>query len=286
MLHVVDASNPQAEEHIQAVNAVLKELGCDEKPTLLVLNKIDRVQDHTILATLANHHPRSVEISAANGRGLDRLREAVIEVIGEDFAEAVIETDIGNGKVLGVSCRPRRDSSSGIRRFEGDHPLPSAQTPSLPHRRAGSDGEAIVGNQWPASPFVAVVIAISAPMPWAVIRRDARKMAETRRAAKSCAVPGLGGRSTLLHRFPGRLLQNRRFIIGQLHAAHASAGYIGAAVKERCDDRTGRQVAAVLGIVRVPGGLAMRSFGWLFRTFSYACATGMTFALIRFAASV
>src|SRR5947209_8444874 len=44
LLHVVDASNPQAEEHIRAVNGVLKELGCGDKATLLVLNKLDRLQ--------------------------------------------------------------------------------------------------------------------------------------------------------------------------------------------------------------------------------------------------
>src|SRR4029077_17875003 len=36
LLHVVDASNPHAEEQIAAVNLVLKEIGCDDKPALLV----------------------------------------------------------------------------------------------------------------------------------------------------------------------------------------------------------------------------------------------------------
>src|SRR5437588_10142117 len=43
--HVVDAGDPSAEERVKAVNGVLKELGCSDKPTLLVLNKIDRVRD-------------------------------------------------------------------------------------------------------------------------------------------------------------------------------------------------------------------------------------------------
>src|SRR5437588_6330060 len=45
LLHVVDASNPQAEEQIKAVNKVLADLGCGDKPTLLVLNKVDRISD-------------------------------------------------------------------------------------------------------------------------------------------------------------------------------------------------------------------------------------------------
>src|SRR5256714_13307943 len=45
LLHVVDASSPFAEEQIKAVNGVLKELGCADKPTPLGLNKIDPIQE-------------------------------------------------------------------------------------------------------------------------------------------------------------------------------------------------------------------------------------------------
>ena len=67
LLHVVDASSPHAEEHIDAVNKVLQELGCDKQPTLLVLNKVDRVVDPSILHVLQKRHRRSVAISAATG---------------------------------------------------------------------------------------------------------------------------------------------------------------------------------------------------------------------------
>ena len=43
LLHVVDVSHPQAEEQIQAVNTVLEEIGAAGKPTLMVFNKIDRL---------------------------------------------------------------------------------------------------------------------------------------------------------------------------------------------------------------------------------------------------
>src|SRR2546421_9081141 len=43
LLHVVDASNPAAEQHIAAVNGVLRELGCVDKPTLLLRKKVDRL---------------------------------------------------------------------------------------------------------------------------------------------------------------------------------------------------------------------------------------------------
>ena len=43
LLHVVDISHPQAEEQIAAVNAVLAEIGAGEKSTIMVLNKMDRL---------------------------------------------------------------------------------------------------------------------------------------------------------------------------------------------------------------------------------------------------
>ena len=97
---MVDAGNPTAEDQIKAVNLVLKEIGCADKATLLVLNKVDRVQDRSYLDVLMKHHPRAVCISAATGQGIDELREAVIECLSEDFAEADIMTSAANGKVL------------------------------------------------------------------------------------------------------------------------------------------------------------------------------------------
>src|SRR5204863_146677 len=55
LLHVVDASNPTAEDQIAAVNRVLEEIGCAGKATLLVLNKVDRVKDRSFLDVLKKH---------------------------------------------------------------------------------------------------------------------------------------------------------------------------------------------------------------------------------------
>jgi GTP-binding protein HflX len=100
LLHVVDASNPHAEEHIQSVQRVLAELDCDKKPTLLVLNKVDRVTDLSLVQVLEKHHPRSVAVSAATGKGLDLLCDAVIEMLMADFAHVAVDVPAANGKVL------------------------------------------------------------------------------------------------------------------------------------------------------------------------------------------
>ena len=100
LLHVVDASNPQAEQHIAAVNSVLSELDCADKPTILVLNKVDRIADRAQLLVLIAQHPRSVAVSGLTGEGITLLEDAVMNALAADFAEAEVITDSGNGRVL------------------------------------------------------------------------------------------------------------------------------------------------------------------------------------------
>lgn len=100
LLHVVDASNPAAEEQIKSVMEVLEELGCAAKPTLLVLNKIDRLTDRTALHLLSAAHPKAVAISGATGEGIGDLCDAVIAALTADFIEARIVTAASNGRVL------------------------------------------------------------------------------------------------------------------------------------------------------------------------------------------
>jgi GTP-binding protein HflX len=100
LLHVVDASSPEAERQIQAVKAVLAELGLEDHPTLLVLNKADKVPDRSYLDVLKAHHRDSVAISAALGEGLDRLEAAVRDALGQRALEAEVEIGVANGRIL------------------------------------------------------------------------------------------------------------------------------------------------------------------------------------------
>jgi GTP-binding protein HflX len=74
LLHVVDVSHPQVEEQIQSVDAVLQEIGAGGKPTLMVFNKIDRLNGNgSVLPRFAEKHPRGVALSATTGEGLASL---------------------------------------------------------------------------------------------------------------------------------------------------------------------------------------------------------------------
>jgi len=73
LLHVVDISHPQAEEQIQAVNSVLAEIGASNKSTLMVFNKMDRLNGNGALNRLQEKFPHAVGISAMTGEGISNL---------------------------------------------------------------------------------------------------------------------------------------------------------------------------------------------------------------------
>jgi GTP-binding protein HflX len=100
LLHVVDASHPEAERQIETVYTVLEEIGVEYSNVLLVLNKIDVVEDRSRVDVLRARHENSVTVSAATGAGLDRLCRAVSGRLAKEYVEAEIETSAGNGRLL------------------------------------------------------------------------------------------------------------------------------------------------------------------------------------------
>ena len=73
LLHVVDVSHPLAGEQIRAVNAVLEDIGAAGKPTLMVFNKIDRLENGEVVGRFLEQYPNSVAVSAATGEGFPAL---------------------------------------------------------------------------------------------------------------------------------------------------------------------------------------------------------------------
>src|SRR4051794_8473178 len=78
IVHVADASAPEEElaEMLSAVDDVLAETGAAERPRLLVLNKVDLL-DEDRRRELGFRHPRAIQVSAVTGEGLDGLRDAI-----------------------------------------------------------------------------------------------------------------------------------------------------------------------------------------------------------------
>jgi len=74
LLHVVDASHPAFEEHMRAVDGLLRELDVADRPTVLAMNKIDRLEIDAVPLVARGE---GVGISAATGAGLDALLAAI-----------------------------------------------------------------------------------------------------------------------------------------------------------------------------------------------------------------
>ena len=122
VLHVADASLPEdrLRETIDAVHAVLSEIGADDVPLELVLNKVDLL-DPLGRRRLAHAFPRALQISADSGEGLDVLQERVSELFSDRFEDVRLLVPYEDGRYLaqlyglGAPIAERRDTPEGVR---------------------------------------------------------------------------------------------------------------------------------------------------------------------------
>ncbi|WMW82295.1 GTPase HflX [Undibacterium cyanobacteriorum] len=99
LLHVVDAGSAVRADQIEQVNLVLKEIGADHIPQLLVWNKIDQTTLEPGFERDEYGKIARVFVSAKTGAGLDVLRAAIVELM-QDFQQKDLETDEGSPDLL------------------------------------------------------------------------------------------------------------------------------------------------------------------------------------------
>ncbi|OSO74654.1 GTPase HflX, partial [Stutzerimonas stutzeri] len=96
LLHVIDAHEPERDQQIEQVLAVLGEIGANELPMLEVYNKLDLLEGiEPQIQRDADGKPQRVWVSARDDLGLDLLRQAVAELLGDDL-------------FVGTLCLPQR----------------------------------------------------------------------------------------------------------------------------------------------------------------------------------
>jgi len=99
LLHIIDVSNPDVLKQIESVNVVLEEIGCGDKPILMLLNKVDNLKNLAQLEMLQTVFPDAVAISAKTGFGLDKLEEKVAEKYKGGEVLVRVSSSQSNGKV-------------------------------------------------------------------------------------------------------------------------------------------------------------------------------------------
>ena len=100
LLHVVDASHPEAQKQLTTVIEVLGDIGVDCDSPLLVLNKVDAVEDRSLLDVLLARYPQAIAVSAVERQGFDQLALAVAERLAGGYDEYEVTTYPGHGKLL------------------------------------------------------------------------------------------------------------------------------------------------------------------------------------------
>jgi GTP-binding protein HflX len=90
LLHVLDVSSPNHLNHKTSVDKVLEELGVLKKPTVLVLNKIDKITDEEIVMAVRRKYENCVAISALGKQNIG----ALLFKVEEALAQLILTIDV------------------------------------------------------------------------------------------------------------------------------------------------------------------------------------------------
>ena len=78
LLHVVDISHPNFKDQLRIAEELIREMGAEELPTVLVFNKIDRMANEDTVGHMKRQYPEAVFVSCQQGMGMDDLRTAIV----------------------------------------------------------------------------------------------------------------------------------------------------------------------------------------------------------------
>ena len=84
IIHILDVSTPNIEQHFKTTISLLKDLKSLNKPTITVFNKIDKLKDLVSKARLKALYPDSIFMSVKNGKGIDLLLQKLREIVNRD----------------------------------------------------------------------------------------------------------------------------------------------------------------------------------------------------------
>ncbi len=99
IVHVIDVASVTYREQMDTVQKILTEMGLSDIPVIEVFNKVDALDDPSVLRWVKEERPTAVLISARTGVGLDQLRERMREVMERGKVVLDISLDPADGKL-------------------------------------------------------------------------------------------------------------------------------------------------------------------------------------------
>jgi GTP-binding protein HflX len=99
LLHVVDASSVDVFEQIKSVETVLKELNCDQKDMLVLLNKSDCIADKAVYESVQTVFPEALSVSAKTGLNLDQLTQQIASKVSGRSVRVRVTLSHADGKL-------------------------------------------------------------------------------------------------------------------------------------------------------------------------------------------
>lgn len=134
LLHVVDVSHPNYSEHIGSVQNVLRELGIIRKPTVMVLNKVDRLDERQHMAELRQRYQPAVFTSAVKGIGLESLRQAILDILSRENIEMEVRIRASETRIISLLYKM---TTVIEKKYEDDHTILKIRTSEMTIKRIG-----------------------------------------------------------------------------------------------------------------------------------------------------
>jgi len=120
ILVMLDISSAQIGDHFQTIENVLKDMGAQDIPQILVLNKVDLISDGNMIEKRQRQFPDSVTVSAQQHLRLSELKSRVIAKMEENFQTIDLEFPYDQGKTIahaqeGVEVLKREYEENGVK---------------------------------------------------------------------------------------------------------------------------------------------------------------------------
>jgi GTP-binding protein HflX len=100
LLIILDASDPSAMLQLDTVEKTLKDIGAEHQPRLLLLNKIDQVEDSSDKLVWVSRCPDAIQISAVTKEGIEELTEEVLLAVIGIVQEVTLSLPIRASKAI------------------------------------------------------------------------------------------------------------------------------------------------------------------------------------------